>query len=249
MRIFDGWTAVVTGASRGVGRRLAIDLAGAGASVVVNFLGSEDAAADVVDLIRARGGNAFHYRADISCADEVEAMLAATMEAYGRVDILINAAGVRMDGPFLDLTESDWDRVIDTNLKGVFLCSQVFGRAMRIAGHGQIVNISDVNGIDARRDGANYCASKAGLNMLTRCIALELAPDVRVNGLALGLFQSDLIAGTCAPEKIARVVDETPLGRAGTFGEVTDAVVFMVSDSAGFVTGQTLIIDGGRNLG
>ncbi len=172
-------------------------------------------------------------------------MLADTMTAFGRVDILVNNAGLSIDRPFPELSEQDWDRVLDVNLKGAFLCSQIFGRAMLSAERGQIVNISAVTGIDARKNAANYCASKAGLNMLTRCVALEFAPHVRVDGLALGFFESDLVAELYTSDQLAGVIDATPLKRMGAFSEISDAVKFLASNATAFITGQTLIIDGG----
>ena len=241
---FADRTIVITGAGRGVGRQLAVDFAGEGANVVLN-----DVAADadaIMEDVRTVGGKGLYCRADVSVSGDVIRMLESALEAFGRVDVLVNNAGINVDAPFLDLSEDDWDRVIAVNLKGPFLCSQIVGRAMVAAGGGSIVNISAVTGTVARRNGANYCASKAGLDMLTKCAALELAPQVRVNGLALGFFDSPLVGELYSAEQVAGVVGETPLNRTGEFGEISAAVKFLASDAASFITGQTPIIDGGR---
>ncbi len=173
-------------------------------------------------------------------------MMAPALDAFGAIDILVNNAGINADGPLLELAEADWDAVVGVNLKGAFLCTQAAGRAMTAAGRGHIVNISAYTGIDAREGAANYCVSKAGLNMLTKCAALELAPDVRVNGLAIGFIRSALVEDVFSAEQIAAVVDQTPLARLGEFEEITAAVKFLASDASSFITGQTIVIDGGR---
>ena len=238
---YTGRTIVITGAGGGVGRQLAADFAGAGANVVLN---------DVMDdgdaIMEEVGGKGLYCRADVSVSADVEGMLESALSAFGRVDVLVNNAGINVDAPFLELTEDAWDRVLAVNLKGPFLCTQVFGRAMAAAGGGAIVNISAVTGIRARLNGANFCASKAGLNMLTKCAALELAPRVRVNGLALGFFQSPLAEDLYSQEQLTAIVEETPLKRMGQCGEISDAVKFLAYDAAAFINGQTLIIDGGR---
>ena len=244
MSEFTDRTVVITGAGRGVGRQLAVDFAAEGANVV-----AADIAADadaVLDEIRAAGGKAIYCQTDVSVSTDVAGMLESALSAFGRVDVLVNNAGVNIDSPFLDLAEDDWDKVLAVNLKGPFLCTQIFGRAMVAAGEGAIVNISAVTGIVARRNGANYCASKAGLNMLTKCAALELAPQVRVNGLALGFFDSPLVRELYSTDQVSAVVGETPLNRTGEFGEISATVKFLASDAASFITGQTPIIDGGR---
>ena len=246
MSEFEGRTAVITGASRGIGRDIALGLGAAGANVVVNYVGSGEAAAAVVDEIGAAGGKAIVCQADVSQSAEVTHMMAAALDAFGAIDILVNNAGINADGPLLTLGEADWDAVVDVNLKGAFLCTQAAGRAMTAAGRGHIVNISAYTGIDAREGAANYCVSKAGLNMLTKCAALELAPAVRVNGLALGFFRSALVEDVFSAEQIAAVVGQTPLARMGEIGEVTAAVKFLASDASSFITGQTIVIDGGR---
>ena len=213
---------------------------------MVNYVASGEAAAAVADEIHAAGGDAIPYQADVSQFADVARMMAAALDAFGRIDILVNNAGINADGPLLELAEADWDAVVGVNLKGAFLCTQAAGRAMTAAGRGHIVNISAFTGIDARQGAANYCVSKAGLNMLTRCAALELAPAVRVNGLALGFIRSTLVEDVFSAKQIAAVVDQTPLARLGEFEEVTAAVKFLASDTSSFITGQTIVIDGGR---
>ena len=213
---------------------------------MVNYVASGEAAAAVADEIHAAGGDAIPYQADVSQFADVARMMAAALDAFGRIDILVNNAGINADGPLLELAEADWDAVVGVNLKGAFLCTQAAGRAMTAAGRGHIVNISAFTGIDARQGAANYCVSKAGLNMLTRCAALELAPAVRVIGLALGFIRSTLVEDVFSAKQIAAVVDQTPLARLGEFEEVTAAVKFLASDASSFITGQTIVIDGGR---
>ncbi len=246
MAEFEGRTAIITGASRGIGRDIALGLGAAGANVVVNNVASGEAAAAVADEIGAAGGAALACRADVSQSADVAHMMAAALDAFGAIDILVNNAGINADGPLLELGEADWDAVVDVNLKGAFLCTQAAGRAMTAAGRGHIVNISAYTGIDAREGAANYCVSKAGLNMLTKCAALELAPAVRVNGLALGFFRSALVEDVFGAEQITAVVGQTPLARMGEIGEVTAAVKFLASDASSFITCQTIVIDGGR---
>ena len=246
MSEFAGRTAVVTGASRGIGRDIALGLGADGANVVVNYVASTAAAEATVDAVNAAGGRAIACQADVAKAADVARLMAAALDAFGAIDILVNNAGANADGALLELAEADWDAVIAVNLKGAFLCTQAAGRAMTAAGRGAIVNVSAVTGVDARKGAANYCVSKAGLNMLTKCAALELAPDVRVNGLALGYIRSDLLEDVFSAEQIAAVVAATPLGRMGEIGEITDAVKFLASDAAAFITGQTIVIDGGR---
>ncbi len=243
---FEGRTAVITGASRGIGRDIALGLGAAGANVVVNYVASGEAAAAVADEIGAAGGYALACQADVSQSADVARMMAAALDAFGAIDILVNNAGINADGPLLELGEADWDAVVEVNLKGAFLCTQAAGRAMTAAGRGHIVNISAFTGIDAREGAANYCVSKAGLNMLTKCAALELAPDVRVNGLAIGFIRSELVEEVFSAEQIAAVVDQTPLARLGEFEEITAAVKFLASDASSFISGQTIVIDGGR---
>lgn len=246
MNQFEGKSVIVTGAGRGIGRQLALDFAKRGARVAVNYSASADGAAAVVDEIAAAGGEAMAVCADVTDRAAVEAMVAAVLDAFGGVDILVNNAGINIDKPFLELAEADWDRVMDVNLKGPFLCSQAAGRAMVSAGAGSIVNISAVTAVDARKNAANYCSSKAGLNMLTKCMALELAPHVNVNALALGYVESPIVRELYSDAQLAEVVAVTPLARMSNFAEVSEFVIFMASAEAAFMTGQTIVFDGGR---
>lgn len=243
---FDGKTVLITGGGRGIGRTLARDFAARGASVVVNYAASADGADKTVHDIETAGGRAIAAQADIADVAAVNAMFDAARDAFGRVEILVNNAGINIDKPFLELSETDWDRVMDVNLKGPFLCSQAAGRDMVKNGFGRIVNISAVTAIDARLNAANYCSSKAGLNMLTKCMALELAPHVAVNAIALGFIDSPIVRELYTDEQLAAVVGETPLATMGTHNHISDLVRYLALGGADFMTGQTIILDGGR---
>ena len=246
MADFKGKTVVITGATGGVGRDIALDLGRGGANVVVNFATAGEKASRIVESIEGSGGRAIACRADVSRSADVERLTAAALSAFGKIDVLVNSAGINIDRPFLELGEDDWDRVIAVNLKGAFLCTQAVGRVMHVARSGHIVNISAGTALVARKGAANYCASKAGVNMLTQCAALELAPHVRVNCLALGFFRSEAVERLFSEKQVADVVDATPMQRMGEFEEITSAVKFLASDASSFITGQTIAIDGGR---
>ena len=239
-------TVVITGASRGIGRHLAIEFASSGASVVVNFNRNEEAANGVVDTIEKNGGQAIAFCADISDAASVQKMLNATLDAFKTIDVLVNNTGINKDNSLLDMSEEEWTRVIDVNLKGPFLCTQAFGRVMVSQGAGKIVNISAVTSIQGRANAANYCCSKAGLNMLTKCSALELAPAVQVNGIAVGFIESELVREIFSQQQIDQVNQSVALGRMGSIEEVVDLVMYLSADGSNFMTGQTIVLDGGR---
>ena len=248
MADFTGKRVLITGAGRGLGRQFALDFAAAGARVAVNYSRSSAAAEEVVAEIAADGGEAFSVCADIAQSDQVATMFDEIGRRFGGLDILVNNAGLSRDGPFLEMTEEDWDDVLAVNLKGPFLCSQHAGRMMTADGGsgGRIINISGTSSIAGRRHCANYASSKAGLNALTRCLALELGPLVTVNAVVLGFLDSPLVRELFSPEQVAEALETMPVGRMGSFEEASSFVCYLASDAAGFISGQTVNFDGGQ---
>ena len=243
---FSEKSVLITGASGGLGQQLAVDFAREGANVTVNYSSSAAAADEIMARIRETGGQAIACQADIAHVEHVKAMVEKVVATYGGVDILINNAGLSIDAPFLELSESDWDQVMGVNLKGPFLLSQAVGRHMVAAGQGRIINISATTAIQARVGNANYAASKAGLNMLTQSMALELGPNVTVNTVALGFVDSPLVRELFSNEQLEQAKDNVPLKRMTTYEETSAFVMMLASDTAAFVTGQTIPFDGGR---
>jgi NAD(P)-dependent dehydrogenase (short-subunit alcohol dehydrogenase family) len=239
-----GKTALVTGAGRGVGKGIALALASAGCRVAVNDLAGLDEAAATVAGIRAMGGDAFAVAADVGSPADVSRMTAEVVARFGRLDALVNNAGIQTWGPLLDVTPEDWDRVLRTNLTGCFLCTQAAARHMREHGGGSIVNIgSGSNKVPFPRLAA-YTASKGGIEMFTKVAAVELGPlGIRVNCIAPGAIEIERTRDE-NPEYAATWGGVTPLGRVGTPQDVGRAVAFLVSDEAAFVSGQTLWVDG-----
>ena len=246
MGVFEGQSVLITGASGGLGEQMSRDFASEGAKVALNYASSAERAEGTAASIADAGGEALAVRADIARSDEVHSMVEQVIERFGGIDILVNNAGLSIDAPFLDMSEQDWDRVIDVNLKGPFLVSQAVGRHMVAAKRGRIVNISATSAVVARVGNANYAASKAGLNMLTQSMALELGPSVNVNTVALGFVDSDLVRELFSPDEITQAAKNVPLKRLTTYEETSAFVLMLASDVAGFVTGQTIPYDGGR---
>lgn len=246
MERFKGRSVLITGASGGLGQQLAREFASEGAKVALNYGSSEEGAERAAAHIADAGGEALTVRADIARPDEVNSMVEHIVERFGGIEILVNNAGLSIDTPFLEMREQDWDRVMDVNLKGPFLVSQAVGRHMVAAKRGTIVNISATSAVVARAGNANYAASKAGLNMLTQSMALELGPYVNVNTVALGFVDSDLVRELFSPEEISQAADNVPLKRLTTYEETAAFVLMLATDVAGFVTGQTIPYDGGR---
>jgi 3-oxoacyl-[acyl-carrier protein] reductase len=238
-----GQVALVTGGSRGIGRAIALALAAQGAKIVVNYASSQGAADAVVAEIVAGGGEAIAVKADVSVEAEVEAMVARAIEGFGRIDVLVNNAGITKDGLLLRMKPADWNSVIDLNLSGVFLCTRSVSKIMLKQKSGRIINISSVVGEMGNAGQSNYAAAKAGVIGFTKSVAKELASrGITVNAVAPGFIATDMTHGLNAEGIIAHI----PLGRLGAADEVAGAVRFLAADpAAAYITGQTLNVDGG----
>jgi len=241
----EGKVAIVTGGARGIGRGISLELAKRGAAMVINYLQSTDAAEDIVDLIHGHAGKAIALRADVSQADQVEQMVNAAIDTFDRIDILVNNAGISIAKSFLEVTEHMWDVTVDTNLKGAFLCSQAVAKPMVEAESGRIINITSVYGIAASADMAHYAASKGGLNMLTRAMALDLAPHgITVNAVAPGAIEVEKHLQRASYDR-TKAAKSVPAARVGFPEDVAKAVAFLATDDAAYITGQVLVVDGG----
>ncbi len=235
----------MTGASKGVGKGIALELARAGASVAVNYHSDAAGADATVAEIRAMGREAFPFQGDVGVAADVDRLFAQALEKFQRLDILVNNAGVQTWKPLLDLTEAEWDRTIDTNLKGCFLCTQRAARHMRERGGGHIVNIGSGCNKVAFPNLVDYTASKGGIEMFTKVAAVELGRHrITVNCVAPGAVEIERTKNE-AGDYAGTWAKLTPLGRVGQPADVARAVVFLASDAAEFITGQTIWVDGG----
>lgn len=239
--------AVVTGASRGIGRFIATELAAKGARVVVSARNAE-ALDSLVAEIKAKGGDAVAVAGDIALESDANSLVEQTLATYGQVDILINNAGITRDGLLMRMKNEDWDAVLDTNLKGAFMCTRAVAKPMSKQRSGRIINISSVVGEMGNAGQANYCASKAGLLGLTKSVARELAKrNVTVNAITPGFIVTDMTEGMTDKARDT-MLEQIPMNRFGGSQDIAEAVLFLASDGASYITGQILGINGGMYM-
>jgi len=243
-----GKRALVTGASRGIGRAIAATLAHAGARVAINYANSTDAAMELAEEIRCTGGIAEVVRADVADSAAVQAMFDHLKKTWGGIDILVNNAALTHDTYLMMMSEAAWDRVVDTNLRGPFLCSKLALRSMIAARWGRIINVVSPAGVLGKDGAANYAASKGGLLSLGKSLAREVARyGITVNAVCPGLIDTDLTAGLPAEQR-ERYLTQIPLQKFGKPEDIAAAVAFLASEAAGYITGTTLTVDGGLTM-
>ncbi|HEY6903307.1 MAG TPA: SDR family NAD(P)-dependent oxidoreductase [Candidatus Acidoferrales bacterium] len=236
----EAQVALITGAAKRIGRRIALRLAADGAAIAVNYKTSKGEAESLVRELRAGETKASAIQADVSKRAEVEKLFAAVEHEFGRLDILVNNAGMFFPAKFENLTDEQWNRIMDTNLKSQFLCAQLAAPIMKRQGRGRIINLSSLGGLLAWPAYTHYCVSKAGSIMLTRCLARALGPEITVNSVAPGTIQ---FPGEAPDEEY---IHRVPLHRTGTGDDIAGAVAYLAT--ADFVTGQVIVVDGGRAL-
>lgn len=243
--LLDGKTALVTGASRGIGRAIAFRLAAEGARVAINYAGNVKAAEEVKAAIEAAGGTAILCRADVADSAAVEAMVADVAKEFGAIDILVNNAGITRDTLLMRMKDEDFAKVLDTNLKGVFYCTKAVSKLMMKKRSGRIVNMASVVGLVGNAGQTNYAAAKAGVIGFSKSAAKELASrGITVNAVAPGFIGTDMTADL--PESVKeKALSDIPLGRAGQPEDVANAVLFLASEQASYITGQVVHVDGG----
>ncbi len=246
--MLSGKVALVTGASRGIGREIAITLAGYGATVIVNYNGSAQAAQEVVDTITANGGQAKAVQASVAVDEDCKKMIEDTLAEYGKIDILVNNAGITKDNLMMKITEEDFDAVMDTNVKGTFLTIKHMYRAFLKQRGGRIINMSSVTGLSGNAGQSNYAASKAAVVGLTKSVAKELAArGVTCNAIAPGFIETDMTAKMTDAAKEA-VLSQIPMKKVGHVKDIAETVAFLASDKASYITGQVISIDGGLHM-
>lgn len=246
--MLTGQVALVTGASRGIGRAIALELAGSGADVIVNFAGNEAAADEVVRAIEGMGRKAIKIRANVALLAEAEEMVKQGLEAFGKIDILVNNAGITRDNLIMRMKEEEFDEVIQTNLKGVFNCVKAITRPMMKQRYGRIINISSVVGVLGNPGQVNYVAAKAGVIGLTKAAAKELASrNITVNAVAPGFIETDM-TDQLPEEMRTQLLGQIPLAKLGKPEEIAKVVRFLASNDASYMTGQTIHVDGGMYM-
>jgi 3-oxoacyl-[acyl-carrier protein] reductase len=244
--------AVVTGGTSGIGRAIALRLLSSGYGVVANYSSNDERAADALDAFKVVSSDVLLVKASVGRPDEAGRLIEACIQRFGQLNILVNSAATVADNSILEMTEDEWDRVLNVNLKGAFLCSQLAARQMLTQDNGgTILNIGAPTGIRARRNGANTCASKAGLALLTQCLALELAPKIRANTIIPGLTiteETETRFRLHDPRVRQEREQAIPLGRLGRPEDIADAVMLMLTEESRFITGQRIVVDGGQNM-
>ncbi len=239
---------VVTGGSRGIGRAICAALSEPGTTVYFNYNSNLDAAKTTSEVIQAAGGRARYHQVDVASEAAVADYLGDILKQAGRIDVLVNNAGITRDGLLVRMKEADWDAVLDVNLKGTFNCMKVAAKAMMRQRYGRIINISSVVGVSGNPGQANYVASKAGIIGLTKAVARELASrNITVNAVAPGYIDTDM-TGDLNDTAKAAVIDQIPIGRIGTPGDIAGVVAFLASAAADYITGQTIHVSGGMYM-
>ena len=246
---FSGKAALITGASRGIGRATALCLAGAGADVAINFKSSVEEARRVALEIEALGRRCIIAQGDVSVPADVDRVVQMTVDSFGKIDILVNNAGFHRDTLLVRMNVEDWDEVMDTNLRGAFLCTKAVLRFMLKQRGGRIVNIGSLSGLAGNAGQANYAAAKAGLIGFTKSVAREMGPrGITANLVAAGLVSTKLTS-TVSQEIVNKALSLVSVGRLGTPEDIANAAVFLASDHAAYITGQVLVVDGGLSFG
>ncbi|WP_223700265.1 3-oxoacyl-[acyl-carrier-protein] reductase [Sutcliffiella deserti] len=243
--MLKGKTAVITGASRGIGRAIALELAEQGANIVVNYSGSEAKAHEVVEAIKGIGGDAIAFQANVANMDEVQALIKESITRFGTIDILVNNAGITRDNLLMRMKEEEWDDVININLKGVFNATKAVTRQMMKQRSGRIINIASIVGVSGNPGQANYVAAKAGVIGLTKTTARELATrHITANAIAPGFITTDMTE-KLSEEVKTEMLKQIPLARFGEAKDIASVVSFLASDKSSYITGQTIHVDGG----
>ena len=248
MKKFENKIVLVTGAGRGIGASIAKRFASEGAEVIVNYSGNDEAAQKTVDEITATGGQAQKYKCSVNDSESVKVMIDEIIKKFGRIDILVNNAGITKDGLMLRMTDEDFDRVIDVNLKGTFNCTKYVSKYMLKQKSGKIINISSVVGLSGNAGQVNYSASKAGIIGITKSAAKELASrGITVNAVAPGYVDTDMTK-VLSDNIRNEILKNIPLQRMGNVEDISNCVSFLASEDASYITGQVISVDGGMHI-